>query len=506
MMLRLPHNVDAEIAVLGAIIVDPVAAERCIPLLSAEHFFVVAHRRLFEAVVARRTAGQAADAIALADIVESDALIIQAGGRALLNQVVECATTPINAVEYAHLLLDLHRRRDLIDVAEDMNAWAHDCGTDLDAAAITELAKTRLAGLNGIGSHAGPVIPYTTFADARPVLEGLWLVKGVLPRRGVAVIYGPSGEGKTFVALDLLIHIARGEVWRGRKTTRTGVLYLAPDGGSVIGNRIEAYRRHHRVDAADLFVVSCPVDLLGKMSVGDLRKVEQLISHIERTHGVRIGAIVVDTVSRAMPGGDENQPADMSRFVHNLGLLSVAGERLAIGIHHTPKNDGTVLRGHSSLDGAADCELNVVDRSVRIAKQRDGADDLQFGFHLEVVEIGYDEDGETVTSCVAVASDVATASTNRDAAPKGAAGVALRLLHNAVVDAGEVPPASNHIPPNILAVGMDLWRRYCDAGQVSDGDTPDAKRKAFKRAATKLQEIGAIGVWGNWVWPADNRP
>jgi hypothetical protein len=77
-------------------------------------------------------------------------------------------------------------------------------------------------------------------------------------------------------------------------------------------------------------------------------------------------------------------------------------------------------------------------------------------------------------------------------------------LRNAIIDAGEVPPASNHIPPNILAVRMDLWRRYCDAGQVSDGDA-DAKRMAFKRAAVRLQELGAIGVWGEWVWPANNR-
>jgi hypothetical protein len=280
------------------------------------------------------------------------------------------------------------------------------------------------------------------------------------------------------------------------------VLYLAPDGGPVVANRVEAYRRHHGVAAADLVMVSSPVDVLGKVAAGDLAKVEALIAYVEQTHGIRIAVITVDTVSRAMPGGDENQPADMSRFIDNLGRLSAGGERLILGIHHTPKSDGTVLRGHSSLHGAADCELNVVDQTIRVAKQRDGQDGLQFGFRLKVVEIGHDEDGDPVTSCVAVASDVASGTAKRIT---GAASIALRLLQNAIIDAGEKPPACTHIPPDTLAIRMELWRRYCDSGQVSDGDTPDAKRKAFKRAAVRLQEIGAIGVWGDWVWLADNR-
>jgi AAA domain len=371
--------------------------------------------------------------------------------------------------------------------------------TDEALRAFVDAAETYTPRPNGGASSAS--IPYVLFADTRPVLTNLWLIKGVLPRRGVAVIYGPSGEGKTFVALDLLLHIARGAAWRGRRTTGAGVLYLAPDGGSIVANRVDAYRRHYGVAAADLVIVSAPVDLLGKVSAGDLGKVEVLIAHVERVHGIRIAVVAVDTVSRAMPGGDENQPADMSRFVDNLGRLSAGDERLIVGVHHTPKADGTVLRGHSSLHGAADCELNVVDQTIRVAKQRDGQDGLQFGFRLEVIEIGHDEDGDPVTSCVAVASDVAARAAKRIT---GAASIALRLLHNAIIGAGETPPACTHIPPNIRAVQMELWRRYCDSGQISDG-TPDAKRKAFKRAAARLQELGAIGVWSDWVWPADNR-
>jgi hypothetical protein len=412
---------------------------------------------------------------------------------------------PASAGDRVRIVAPVARRVAVVtmpgDGIKDAAQWVetHPGSRENKARILGEFFRHALA--TGAGAGDDP-IPYVLFADARPVLTNLWLVKGVLPRRGVAVVYGPSGEGKTFVALDLLLHVARGVDWRGRRTARAAVLYLAPDGGSVVPNRLEAYRRHHGVAAADLAIVSSPVDLLGKVAAGDLAKVEALIARIEQDHGIRIAVITVDTVSRAMPGGDENQAADMSRFIDNLGHLSAGGERLILGIHHTPKSDGTILRGHSSLHGAADCELNVVDQTIRVAKQRDGQDGLQFGFRLEVIEIGRDEDGDPVTSCVAVASDVAPGPAKRI---PGAASIALRLLHNAIADAGEAPPACTHIPPNIHAVRMELWRRYCDSGQVSDGDTPDAKRKAFKRAALRLQQIGVIGVWSDWVWLADNR-
>lgn len=75
-------------------------------------------------------------------------------------------------------------------------------------------------------------LPYVLFRDVRPILASQWLIKGVLPRHGLAAIYGPSGEGKTFIALDLLMSIAGGAAWRGHRTTPGAVLYLAPDGGA----------------------------------------------------------------------------------------------------------------------------------------------------------------------------------------------------------------------------------------------------------------------------------
>jgi hypothetical protein len=113
------------------------------------------------------------------------------------------------------------------------------------------------------------------------------------------------------------------------------------------------------------------------------------------------------------------------------------------------------------------------------------------------VEIGHDEDGDPVTSCVAVASDVALGATKAIA---GAAKTALELLRTATIEAGEVPPPDRHIPQRVRAVRLSVWRGYCARGQVSSSDDLESRAKAFKRAADRLQEAEAIGIWGEWVW------
>jgi hypothetical protein len=75
-------------------------------------------------------------------------------------------------------------------------------------------------------------------------------------------------------------------------------------------------------------------------------------------------------------------------------------------------------------------------------------------------------------------------------------------LHDAINTAGEVPPSTNHIPPNTRCVSEDLWRRYCYQGGISGSDDQKAREKAFKRSAETLLADKRIGSWGGWIWPA----
>src|SRR5262249_41200122 len=156
--------------------------------------------------------------------------------------------------------------------------------------------------------------------------------------------------------------------------------------------------------------------------------------------------------------------------------------------------------------GAADAQLavkrdaanNIV---VTVEWMKDGPEGDVIASTLEVESVGKDEDGNTLTSCVIVPAEEGSA--NAGARPKisGAAAIALKLLQKAIDDAGEPPPASNHIPSQVgRTCQITTWRAYCYQGMVAKSDKPDARQKAFVRASEKLQSAGMIGVWGDYVW------
>ena len=322
------------------------------------------------------------------------------------------------------------------------------------------------------------------------------LVKGILDRGAMSVKYGATNCGKTFSSLDLACHVALGWPWFGRKTRQGAVVYIAAEGGLGIEERLTAFRYHHGVEPdAPLYVVPVAIDLCKtKKDVAELlREIKPLDPAL----------VVIDTLSRAMAGGNENSPDDMGAFVTNCDLIRQETGAHLLVIHHTGKDEGRGTRGHSLLAAAADTLIEVSKDEVSglvtatVKKQRDRASGDVLVFKLEPVDIGMDEDEDTITSCVVVPSD--------EQAPKrvkltGPAKIALDLLIKAINEASVKPPASNHIPPDISACPVTLWKRYCHTGSITASDKPDSKDKAFKRAADRLQELGFVGVWDDWVW------
>lgn len=343
--------------------------------------------------------------------------------------------------------------------------------------------------------------PFVAFAEIRPQLGHTWRIKGLLPRRGIGAVYGPSGSGKTFVLLDMLMAVARGVPWRGRKTERTGVLYLCPDGGWMVQNRVEAYRLRHSIGAADIVLAPAGVDLLGQVSPEDVAAVQRLIGFLEQLYDLRVGIVVVDTVSRAMPGGDENAAKDVTRLIENLAHIA-GGDRLVLGVHHTPKSDAKTLRGHSALHGACDVELNITDRAITVAKQRDGETGLVLGFGLEVVEIGRDEDDEPVTSCVVTSADAPPVRGKGGRAElSDVEAVALDTVANLIATQGAPLPQGQGFPTGGQRHGIPSKAVLAELmGSIYGGKKPEPARSCWWRLQTKLQRKGLLGVCKSIVW------
>ena len=118
---------------------------------------------------------------------------------------------------------------------------------------------------------------------------------------------------------------------------------------------------------------------------------------------------------------------------------------------------------------------------------------------LESVDLGSDDDGDPITSCVVVPVEGEKPSGKRRNV-SGAAKIALDLLKRALADDGQKAPANNHIPAGVVTCSVELWRRYCYGGTVAESEDRDTKRQAFHRASKRLQEFGIIGVWQDHVW------
>lgn len=222
------------------------------------------------------------------------------------------------------------------------------------------------------------------------------LIKGVLDQGAMTILYGESNAGKTFVAMDMAFHIASGRSWGGRKTAKLPVLYIAAEGGQGARKRAAALQAKYG-GCPDFYFLLHPINLLRVDA--DLKPLVDTARAAAADIGHGFGLVVVDTLSRAMAGGDENSSTDMGAMVKHLDVLRKALAAHVLAVHHSGKDRARGARGHSLLRAATDTEIEVADRVISVTKQRDLDGSFASGFELEVVTLGVDAEGDPVTSC-----------------------------------------------------------------------------------------------------------
>ncbi|WP_300053388.1 AAA family ATPase [Sulfitobacter sp.] len=268
------------------------------------------------------------------------------------------------------------------------------------------------------------------------VLTSNYMVKGWLDRNCLSMLYGPSNAGKTFVALDIAMHIAAGKSWRGLRVNGGPVLYIAAEGGAGIRNRLAAIKRE-RPDMASAPFTLLPIGL-------DLHGQGDALAVCEIMPDEAPALVVVDTLARSMGAGDENTAKDAAMFVRNCDLIREATGAHVMVIHHT----------------------------------------------------GKDEDGESVTSAVVDATE-APAPTRKPI--RGKNEVAIQALNDALRDHGTTR-SGNSYPTNRKVVDVDKWREACGVHGLTTGATDAAARMAFKRAKDKLMDMDEVREFGGHVW------
>jgi len=205
-----------------------------------------------------------------------------------------------------------------------------------------------------------------------------WLIDRIIPSGGLVGLYGPPGVMKSFVAADIALSIAAGGKWQGHPVAQGFPLYVCAEGSAGMGKRINgwlAYRGLKPSQAAAAWLTeSVPV-------YADSDGMARVIERIEEADIVP-DLIVIDTLARCFDG-DENQQADMGRFVAGVDRLRKEFDATVIVVHHT-RLDGDRERGNTAFRGAADTMLSLSNKKGKLIltcnKQKDAEefDDIEF--------------------------------------------------------------------------------------------------------------------------------
>ncbi len=314
-----------------------------------------------------------------------------------------------------------------------------------------------------------------------------WSIKHILPADSIGVMFGAPGTFKSFIALDMALHIAHGLKWLGKKTKQGSVIYIAAEGGTGLMKRIRAWHqaRGLKWDGVPFYVLPAAVMLSTKSA----EVVEEA-----KAIGVTPALVVVDTKSQT-DEGDENSSTDTARYFRELGLWFRATWACAVlVVHHSGHNATERPRGSSAIVGNVDFMFGVFrDQKEMLAtmvceRQKDGElfEDQPFSLQSEL--LGQDEDGDKITSLVARhinnAQELLAAHEREVAAGRGGRyqlfcgllqdGIGERDLRKAFYDV--LPPA------------MDI----------------DAKKKAFYDQRAKALSSGVF-EWGKEVGSMERK-
>lgn len=341
-------------------------------------------------------------------------------------------------------------------------------------------------------------------------------------------IAGESQSGKSFLAMHAAMCIATGRPFFGRDVQPGLVIYQAGESGTgVLDLRIPAWLDHHGVtDASNipLEILPARVDLFSPE--GDAAAFLATVKRIAADwHPIPLRAVFIDTLSKVMPGANENDGRDISRVLSRFEAISRETGAHVCVIHHLPKAGGS-MRGHGSLKGDVDSVAMIEHnqatgvRTMRFAKRKDGPAGGSLAFELMAVDIGTDEKGRRINSCVCLPVGEKEAI-RKDEAAKGyrltdAEIVFMRALFDAEKKHGQAVPPDLDIPPGVrwVVAYSDVKRAYgglnpSDADMTGADETEQAKarqthaeklKQRLRRIREQLTGAGVVSFAGDFIY------
>jgi len=319
-----PVNYEAEQALLAAILANNQAYERVADFLRADHFADAVHGRIFAACGKLIDRGQIANAVTLKNVFESDNALQDVGGSQYLTDLQNAHVTAINAEHYGRAIHDLHLRRRLIALGEEIvgNAFEHDL--DNPAAQQIEAAEQRLYQLAETGQSEGDFKSFDSalaeavnqaeaahrregqIAGVTTGLEDLDEQLGGLHNTDLIVLAGRPGMGKTALATNIGYNAARRRAERGENEGAVVGFFSLEMAAEQLATRILS--EQSRISSENI--------RRGKLSAEDFESV------VRASHELSSLPFYIDDTPAISVGQIRTRARRLKRQ-HNLGLIVV---------------------------------------------------------------------------------------------------------------------------------------------------------------------------------------
>ena len=236
-----PSNMQAEQALLGALLANNRAYERVSDFLIPDHFVDAVHGRIFQAIARRVEAGQLADAVTLKAEFEHSGVLDEVGGTSYLAQLLTAMVGIINAGEYGRAIYDAWLRRQLIELGEQVVNHAFGADPELDGKQQIELAESELFKLATQGGSDGGFVSFEkALAEAilgaerafqrsghvsglSTGLRDLDKKTGGMHPSDLMILAGRPGMGKTALATKMAFGAARALLAEARQADPNAV-------------------------------------------------------------------------------------------------------------------------------------------------------------------------------------------------------------------------------------------------------------------------------------------
>jgi hypothetical protein len=342
-----PHNLEAEQALLGAILVTNEAQDRVSGFLEPHHFFDPLHQQIYETAAQVIASGKQATPITLKTFFEN-AEPIGSGLSvpAYLGQLAANATTIINVPDYGRTIRDLWARRQLILIGEDMVNAAYDTPVDFPPAEQMAEARTRIASVSAVlAADAAPVYEARRLADiAAEHIRWLWPQRLALGK--LSLVAGQPGLGKSQLTLAMAAAVTTGRDWPDGTRAPLGSAVLVScedDAADTIRPRLEAAGADlRRIHIFDWTISRDKRGGTARLSFDVAEHVPSLAAFLARIGDTRL--IVIDPITAYMGSADSHKTADVrSALVPLQGLVAQAGAAGLLVSHLNKASEGAAM-------------------------------------------------------------------------------------------------------------------------------------------------------------------